>query len=171
MIRTLFWAGMILVTLLALLAAARFDRGYVLIVFPPWRIEMSFILALVATFGLYVLTYALFKLLRVALRLPAEVRARRERRLRDRSADDLSRAVAALLSGQEAQARLLADAALRKHRQPLAALVAARAAIGQGDDAGARTYLDGMAGNQAGELIAARQSLARELAEAGPPPA
>jgi HemY protein len=162
-IRALFAALTLILALIAVLVAARFDRGYVLIVFPPWRIEMSFILALALTFGLYVLTYMVFKLLRVALRLPAEVRARRERRLRERGADDASRAVAALLSGQEAHARMLAESSLRRHANPIASLIVARAALASGDIEGARARLDAMVTNDVGEMIAARQALAAEL--------
>lgn len=159
MIRALLAALALIVLLLVVLVAARFDRGYVLIVFPPWRIEVSFILALVATFGLYVLTYIVFKLMRVALRLPAEVRARRERRLWDRSADERSRAVAAWLAGQDGHARMLAESALRRRPEALAALLAAHAALAQGDLARASTLARDIAISDVGELRAARQAL------------
>lgn len=159
MIRAFLAALALIVLLSAVLLAARFDRGYVLIVFPPWRIEMSFILALVATFGIFVLTYIVFKLMRVALRLPAEVRARRERRLWERSADERSRAVAALLAGQEVHARMLAEASLRRRPEALAALVAAHAALAQGDVARADALARELAGSDVGELVAARQAL------------
>jgi HemY protein len=163
MIRVMALVALLLAAVIAVLAAARFDRGAVLILFPPWRIEMSFILALAMTFALFVLTYIVFKLLRVALRLPVEVRARRERRLRDRAEDDLSRAVAALLSGQEAHARELAERSLRRHANPLAALVAARAALVSGDVPGARGLVEGMAVDDIGELAAARQAILVQL--------
>jgi HemY protein len=169
MIRAIFWAGVLLALLVAVLLAARFDRGYVLIVFPPWRVEMSFVLLLAVTFGLYLLTYAAFKLLRVALRLPAEVRIRRERRLRERSADDTSRALAALLSGQHAHARHLADLARHHDKSPLVALVAALAATELGDADAAQAYLDGVTGNDVGELTAARQAIAARLAALAAP--
>lgn len=159
MIRALLAALALVALLLAVLVAARFDRGYVLIVFPPWRIEMSFILALVATFGLYVLTYIVFKLMRAALRLPAEVRSRRERRLWERSADERSRAVAALLAGQDAHARMLAEAALRHRPEALAALVAAHAALLQGDVTRASALGQDIADSEVGEMRAARQAL------------
>ncbi len=163
MIRAAFIFLTFVLLLLAVLAAARFDRGYVLIVFPPWRVEMSFILAIALTFCLYVLTYVAFKLLRVALRLPAEVRARRERRLRERAADDLSRAVAALISGQEAHARKLAEASLRRQRNPLAELVAAQSALALGDAGSARAHAENVMSGDVGELIAARQVVVARL--------
>jgi HemY protein len=169
MIRAIFWAGLLLLLLIAVLLAARFDRGYVLMVFPPWRIEMSFVLVLAVTFSLYLLTYAVFKLLRVALRLPAEVRLRREQRLRARSADNTSRAVAALLSGQHEHARHLADLARHHDKSPLVALIAAQAAAELGDAEAARAYLDGVAGNEAGELTAARQAISSRLPAPEPP--
>lgn len=165
MIRAMFWAGVFLVLLVAVLLAARFDRGYVLLVFPPWRVEMSFVLLLAVTFGLYLLTYTAFKLLRVALRLPAEVRIRRERRLRERAADNTSRSVAALLSGQHEHARMLADLARHHDKSPLVALVAAQAAAELGDSEAARAYLDSITGNEVGELTAARQAIGGRLPE------
>jgi len=163
MIRVLALAVILVLALLAVLAAARFDRGYLIIVFPPWRIEMSFILAIAVTFGLYVLTYLAFKLLRATLRLPAELRARRERRLWERSADEASRAVAALLGDQPAHALSLAEAARRRRPNALAALVAAHAARRQGDLAAAARHAGAVTGSEAGELIAARQALVAEL--------
>lgn len=163
MIRTLLWSALLLMLLVAVLIAVRFDRGYVLIAFPPWRIEMSFVVALAATFGVYLLTYALFKLLRVTLRLPADVRVRRERRLRARAADSASRAIAALLSAQPAHARQLAEQSRRADRSPLLALVAAHAAVEQGDVEAARAYLAEVAVSDIGELNAARQAIARRL--------
>jgi HemY protein len=163
MIRSLFWSVLLLALLVAVLIAARFDRGYVLIAFPPWRVEMSFVVALAATFGIYVLTYVLFKLLRVTLRLPAEVRVRRERRLRARAADSASRAIAALLSAQPAHARQLAEQSRRADRSPLLALVAAYAAVEQGDVEAARAYLAEVAVSDIGELNAARQAITRRL--------
>jgi HemY protein len=166
MMRVGFWLAVILGTILAVLVAARFDRGYVLVVFPPWRVEMSFILGLVLTFGMFVLTYMAFKLLRVALRLPAGVRAWRERQRRMRAEDELSRAVAALIAGDHGQARALAGQSLQREGTPLAALVAASAAVALGETASARECLERLDTDVA-ELVAARRSVMRTVEEVG----
>lgn len=160
--RALFWPALILAALVAVLFAASLDRGYVVVVFPPWRVEMSFVLGLVLTFGAFVLTYMVAKLLRVALRLPADVRAWREKRRRDKAEDELSRAVAALLAGQYRQARDLADQALARDPTPLAALIAAHGALDAGDPGRARAYLTRVEG-EVGEVRAACHALARRI--------
>lgn len=164
--RALLWPALFLAALLAVLFAASLDRGYVVVVFPPWRVEMSFVLGLVLTFAAFVLTYMVAKLLRVALRLPADVRAWREKRRRDKAEDELSRAIAALIAGQHRHARELADQALAHDPTPLAALVAARGALDAGDTGRAREYLERVEG-EVGEVVAARRELARR-AEAAP---
>lgn len=164
--RALFWPALTLAALVAVLFAASLDRGYVVVVFPPWRVEMSFVLGLVLTFAAFILTYLVAKLLRVALRLPADVRAWREKRRRDQAEDELSRAVAALLAGQYRGALDLAELALKREPSPLAALVAARAALETGDTARARYCLAQVTG-EVTELVAARQALARRIEGTG----
>ena len=44
--RIFFWLLFALLVILLVAAAALYDQGYVLIVYPPWRIELSFVLAL-----------------------------------------------------------------------------------------------------------------------------
>lgn len=162
-------AGLWFLALFALAVAtsllARFDQGYVLIVYPPWRVEMSFMLALVLLVGLVALSYLAIRLLRLTLRLPTDVRAWNRQRRSDRGEDEFSRAVAALLAGQPAQAQQLAHTALGKTALPLTALLAAHAAARAGDLAAARQALLAAQGS-AREFVAARTALEKQLAEA-----
>lgn len=165
--RAVLWVLALFALAVAVTLMARFDQGYVLFVYPPWRAEMSFTLALALAVASFALGYFAVRLLRLAVRLPADVRAWRRRRRSDKAEDDLSRAVAAYLAGRMDEARRLADSALRHEAAPLSALLAAHAALAAGDPQGAQTYIDGLQ-TEVGELAEARQALARKLAETVP---
>lgn len=143
--------------------ATRFDVGYVLVAAPPWRLEMSLPLALASLLLLFLAAYLLVRLLRRALLLPADMRQWRAKRRKEQADEELTRAIAALLSGQPAHARKLADKALGRQPSPLASLVACHAALAVDDRAGARLYLTRWEkpaqDNDQGELTAARQHL------------
>jgi HemY protein len=81
-----------LITLLVLAVAAaslalagRYDPGYAVLVFPPWRIELSFItlVILLALLGLF--AYWLTRLAITTLQLPEAVRAHREKIRREQA--------------------------------------------------------------------------------------
>ena len=169
MMRVIFWVTVILLSALAVLVAARFDEGYVLIVFPPWRVELSFVLMVVLTFGLFVLTCMVLKLLRVTLRLPTDVRAWQGKRRRTKADDDLSRALAALIAGEYSHARKLATKAMKREETSMAVLVAARSAAEQGERVSVEDLL-GHIGDDVGELVAARQAIMRRVDELATPP-
>jgi HemY protein len=156
------WLLVLFALAVALALAARFDAGYVLVVYPPWRVEMSLVLAVTLAALLFGVLYVSLRVLRLALRLPADVRAWRRRRRSDKAEDEFSRAVAALLAGQPEHARRLARGALRKAHMPLTALVAAQAAADLGDRQAALADLE-EAKSEVGELIAARQAIERRL--------
>ena len=72
---------LILVVLaVALAMAGRYDPGYVVLVYPPWRVEISFISFVLAVVALVVGGVVLLRLAALTLGLPAHVRAQRERR-------------------------------------------------------------------------------------------
>jgi HemY protein len=161
--RASLWLLALFALAVGLALVARFDAGYVLVVYPPWRVEMSFILAFSLATLLFGVTYLAVRMARLALRLPADVRAWRHRRRSDRAEDDYSRAIAALLAGQAEQAHRLANAAMREGRQPLAALIAARAAADMGNRDAALAALSELRGD-APEVRDARQAIERNLA-------
>jgi HemY protein len=160
--RLLFWVLFLGLGATVVFVAAQYDQGYVLIVYPPWRIEMSFVLALALTVGVFLFGYIFMRFVQIVLRLPGDVRAWRERRRRDRGEAQLARVVAALLSGQAGHARKLADPLLEHHPSSLGALVAARAALDVGDTPSARRFL-ALVSSDEGELVAARQAMQAEL--------
>ncbi|MFP5408379.1 MAG: heme biosynthesis HemY N-terminal domain-containing protein [Gammaproteobacteria bacterium] len=65
---------------IALAMAGRYDPGYVVLVYPPWRMEISFISFVLLLVGLVVGGVVLLRLALLTLNLPSIVRAQRERR-------------------------------------------------------------------------------------------
>ena len=76
--RAAFWLLALFALAVALTLVARVDQGYVIVVYPPWRMELSFLLALALLVGLIVLAYAALRLGQAALRLPDDVREWRD---------------------------------------------------------------------------------------------
>jgi HemY protein len=127
--KPLFWLLAIFAAAVAFVVVARVDAGYVVLVYPPWQVQVSMILfgiALLAGFGL---AYWLFRLLSHALSLPAYVRAWRARRQRERSYAALAAALQAYYEGRYARAeKEAAEAFEGGEAVGVAALLAARAA-------------------------------------------
>ncbi len=127
--RSLFWLVALLAAAVAIAILGRVDAGYVLFVYPPYRVEVSMLFfgfALVAGFALL---YALIRLIGHALGLPAQVRAYRNRRRHDLAQASFVAALQAYYEGRYARASKEAEAAFEAGAAPgLAALVAAKAA-------------------------------------------
>lgn len=70
----------IAVLAVALAMAGRYDPGYVVLVYPPWRMEISFISFVLIVVGLVVGGVVLMRIASLTLNLPGIVRAQRERR-------------------------------------------------------------------------------------------
>lgn len=70
----------IAVLAIGLAMAGRYDPGYVVLVYPPWRVEISFIGFMLMLVGLVVGGVILLRLALLTLNLPSIVRAQREQR-------------------------------------------------------------------------------------------
>jgi HemY protein len=103
--RAAFWLLALFALAVAVTLVARLDQGYVIVVFPPWRLEMSFLLTVVVLAGGFVLVSFLLHLARTALRLPEDLRA--WRRQRHQAAADLALldALRAHFAGEEGKLR------------------------------------------------------------------
>lgn len=124
-----------LVWLLALFAAAvaltlaAHNPGYVQLVYPPYRIELSLTLFVLSLLGLFVLGYMLVRLLLAALRLPAYVRAFREERAQSKGRAAMMEALTAFFEGRYAAAEKAAVQSMDLgEKSGLNPIVAARAA-------------------------------------------
>lgn len=166
MMRLMFWLILVTSLVVAFALVLRADHGYVLIVFPPWRVEMSLALVVALMLASYVLFYVAARLLRTALRLPRDIRAWREQRRQRLAEGELQRAIGALLAGEASHALKLARQARARTEAPLAALIGARAALDLGETEAARSLLADLQ-TEVGELNAARQALERTFAKAG----
>src|SRR5262249_58252631 len=88
----------------ALGIAGRIDSAYVLLIYPPYRVEVSMLFFAIALVAGFALLYALIRLLGHALSLPAYVRSYRARRRRERAHAALSSALQAYYEGRYSRA-------------------------------------------------------------------
>lgn len=109
--RIALWLLALFALAVAFTLAARLDQGYVIVVYPPWRLELSFMLALLLLAGVLVLAYAAVRLGGIALNLSGDLRAWREKRRGDRADKALLDALRAHLDGDPERARRLAEKA------------------------------------------------------------
>jgi HemY protein len=65
--KSLLWLLAVAAAAVALVLLARVDSGYVLFIYPPWRVEMSMVLFVVGALIAFFLLYALFRLVGSAL--------------------------------------------------------------------------------------------------------
>ena len=129
--RALIWLVGLAAAAVALVLAARYNNGYVLVVLPPWRIELSFnfaaLLAVAASAGLYVAVRAVT----IAITMPARVREFRKRRDAARARENFNDALINFFEGRFGRAEKAAAAALKAgESRALSAVLAARAAHG-----------------------------------------
>jgi len=129
-VKTLFWILAILAAAVALTMAAKHSAGYVLLVYPPYRVELSLSLFMALLLGTFATGYGAVRLAVHTLSLPAYVRAFRQERRRDKAREAMNDALLAFFEGRYAKAEKLAATALELQQEaPLAnALLAARAA-------------------------------------------
>src|SRR3989441_2406043 len=127
--RALFWLVAVFAAAVALVILGRVGAGYVMFVYPPYRVELSLLFFVVASLAGFLLLYAAMRLLSHAVSLPTYVRAYRSRRRRERAHAALAAALQAYYEGRYARAEKEAAAAFEAGPTPgLAALLARRAA-------------------------------------------
>lgn len=127
--KTLFWVIGLFALAVGLVVAARYNDGYVLIVLPPYRIEIALNLLLVALAAGFVVLYSIARLVFGAVQMPARVRRYRLARRRERGQASLLSALQAYFEGRYAKAEqaALQSIELGEHER-LSAVLAARAA-------------------------------------------
>ena len=127
--RTLIWLIGIFAIAVGVAMVAGLNDGYVLLVMPPWRVQLSLNLLVVIVVVGSALGYALMRLISRTLQLPTRVAQWRERRRRERAGRALTDSVHALFEGRFAQSLKSASRAYEiGDEASVAALVAARAA-------------------------------------------
>jgi HemY protein len=129
--KALLWALAMAALAVALVLAAHNSAGYVLLVVPPWRVELSLILAaLLCALGVGV-GYFVLRIAIYTLTMPRRVRAFQARRRRERARGALDSALTAYFEGRLGRAERLAALALELGESAaLCAVLAARCAHG-----------------------------------------
>jgi HemY protein len=162
--RALIWLIGIFALAAALATAASINTGYVLLVAPPYRVQLSLNLVIIGLLAAFFLAYLLVRVVRRTLALPGAVGAFRERRRREKAGRALRDALRTLFEGRYAQAVKFADKAYSNGESPaMAALVAARAAHAMRDETRYKTWL-GRVAEHGDEARAARLMSEAELA-------
>jgi HemY protein len=85
-VRRLFWLLALCALAVGISLAARFNKGYLLLVLPPYRAELSLHLAIVLLALTFVLLYGLCRAAALTVSLPNRVRSFRERRRCEKAA-------------------------------------------------------------------------------------
>lgn len=125
----LFWVLALFGLAVAAALGARLNDGYVLLVFPPYRAEVSLNLFALALVAVVLTLYMVMRALAVTVGLPKRVREYRERRQRERAGLVFQDAVRLLFEGRFGQAMKKAGESYAAGTAPgLSALIAARAA-------------------------------------------
>ena len=158
------WLFVFLLLLAIAVAAALaggFSKGYVLLVYPPYRIEMALSFVIVALSVGFVALYGFLRLAFRTLQLPRQVRDYRLRRARSRARNAMDQALTAYFEGHYRRAEKFAAIALKLQESPaLSAVVAARAAHEQRNIEARDNYL------KAAEIAAPESRLLQLIAQA-----
>jgi HemY protein len=124
-----------LLWLLALFAAAvaatllSHQAGYVLLVYPPYRVEMSLVLFVFALFAAFVASYFLIRVVSSTLQLPQQVRHFRAERAQSKGRASMLEALTAFFEGRYAAAEKAAVHAMESgDTSGINSIIAARAA-------------------------------------------
>jgi len=128
-VKGLFWVLALFGLAVAAALGARLNDGYVLLVFPPYRAEVSLNLFALALVAVVLALYMVMRALAVTVGLPKRVREYRDRRQRERAGLVFQDAVRLLFEGRFGQAMKKAGESYAAGTAPgLSALIAARAA-------------------------------------------
>ena len=127
--RWLFWILGLFALAVAVALALRFNTGYALLVWPPYRIELSLNLLLLLLALSFTAGYLVLRFMFGALELPARVREFRAHRRRETARTIMLDALRAFFEGRYGQAEKAAANAMELGESPaLGAVLAAHAA-------------------------------------------
>lgn len=126
--RVLFWVLAIFALAAGLVVAARYNTGYALLVFPPYRIELSLNLLAILVLGSAIAAYLVIRVVAATVALPSRVRRYRAERRRSRELGALLEALREWVSGRYARAEKAAASVTQPDYAGLAAVIAAKCA-------------------------------------------
>ena len=128
--KILLWTIAALAVAVGLVAAAvRTGAGYLQIVWPPYRVELSLVMAVALLAAVFALGYVLVRLIAAMVGMPQQVRDYREAQRSRKAHKAITEALREFFSGRYARAERAAMSAMALGEQPgLSAMLAARAA-------------------------------------------
>ena len=128
--KSLLWLLLLFALAVGISLAAHYNDGYVLLVLPPYRVELTLNLVVALIAGTFIVFYALLRAIAATLALPRRVRAYRARLRGEKAAAAYYDVARLLFEGRYSQAARQAGAAYAAGLSPaLAALLAAYAAL------------------------------------------
>jgi HemY protein len=131
-VKVAFWLLALFFFAVAVTLGARYNSGYVLVVSPPYRIELSLNLLVAVLLALLFIAYFAVRLVVIASRLPAEVRDFRVRQRREKAHAAMMDGLRAFFEGRYAKAERACAAALEMEQSSamaaINATIAARSA-------------------------------------------
>jgi HemY protein len=131
-VKVAFWLLALFFIAVAVALGARYSSGYVLIVSPPYRIELSLNLLVAILLALLFIAYFAVRLVVIASRLPAEVSDFRARQRREKAHAAMMDGLRAFFEGRYAKAERVCAAALEMEQSSamtaINATIAARSA-------------------------------------------
>ncbi len=127
--KSMLWILAIFASAVALTLAARPNDGYVLLAYPPYRIELSFNFFVVLLFSFLFIMYVILRLTASMIALPEKSREYHLKRTREKNRATMLEGLVSYFEGRYAKAEKAAAQALEAGESPaLNAVVAARAA-------------------------------------------
>jgi HemY protein len=128
-IRGLLWLALLFAVAVALATVGRFDAGQVLLVYPPYRVDVSLNLFVVGIVVAFLLLYAILRFVRNIVTMPRRVAAYRARARKEKANSALRDAVSNLYAGRFSRAEKAArDSLVDEKNKGAAGLIAANAA-------------------------------------------
>ena len=150
--RALLWMIGLFAVAVGLVIAARYNNGYVLVVLPPWRAELSLNFAVILVLGVFLSAYVVVRTLIITATMPSRVRVFQKRRSESRARATFNEALINFFEGRFGRAEKAAAAALKAGESPaLSAMLAARAAHGMRAFAARDKYLSRSTGSDSEE--------------------
>ncbi len=99
-VRGIIWLAVLFAIAAALATVGRFDTGQVLLVYPPYRVDLSLNLFVLGIIVLFLALYALLRIVRNIWRMPQRVAAYRARARNEKAQVALRDAIANLYAGR-----------------------------------------------------------------------
>lgn len=125
----LLWVLTLFALAVGISLAAHFNEGYVLLVYPPYRAEITLNLAMLIILACFLILYVVLRTVALAASLPGRVREFRARRRREKASKEYYDIARLIFEGRYAQAMKKAVGVHASSESPaLAALLAAHAA-------------------------------------------